>query len=158
MRENTIKTIPNTINIITHNAHRVIIYEITVESFTDETLASLILICHELNTYTHGSLEYHSSNNFSDGWDDSSVNVRLVDRMIITESENVISQYGIYIEKMFERRIVIPALQIIQPDLFIVVVPTIPKRVNGCNGAVGSILRYGASAPRIVGRRTLYPF
>ena len=56
---------------------------------------------------------------------------------------------AIPIDKPTDLGIVVSALQIIQPDLFVVVVSTISEGVDGCD--TNRILRNSTYTPRIVG-------
>jgi hypothetical protein len=58
---------------------------------------------------------------------------------------------AICVDESADFRIVISAIEVVEPKLFIAVVTTISEGVNSSNLAVGRILRNGANTPRVIG-------
>ena len=54
------------------------------------------------------------------------------------------------IDKPTHCRVIVPALEVVHTDLIIVVIPAITIRIDGGDGAVGSIACYCADAPGII--------
>ena len=54
------------------------------------------------------------------------------------------------IDKPTHRRIVIPTLEVVHGDFFVIVVTSVAEGVDGCDIAIGSVADNGANAPGIV--------
>ena len=59
----------------------------------------------------------------------------VVYRIIVAVRVKVVAQYmtvqaGVYIEEPSPLRVIVPALQIVQPRIVVVIVPTVPERIE----------------------------